>query len=57
MKNGITSKSIPEMRYTQKFMQDKYMIRVKQFENRKTAWDWEYNENQINKGPWNKNNH
>ncbi|CAA7386070.1 hypothetical protein [Chryseobacterium fistulae] len=26
LKNGITSKKIPEARYTQKFMKDKYMV-------------------------------
>lgn len=57
LKNGITSKENPLKRYTQKFMQDKYMEPIKKFENRKAAWDWEFNENQINKGPWNKNNH
>ncbi|WP_374463331.1 RHS repeat-associated core domain-containing protein [Chryseobacterium sp.] len=57
LKNGITSKPIPETRYTKGFMSDKVMKETKLFPNRKAAWDWEYNENQINKGPWNKNNH
>ena len=35
-------------------MEDKFMLPEKQFPNRKAAWEWEYNENQINRGPWNK---
>jgi hypothetical protein len=27
------------------------------FKNRKVAWDWEYGQNLINKGPLNKNMH
>lgn len=56
LKNGITSKIIPEKRYTNGFMKDKYMDAVK-FPNRRSAYDWEAAQNQIQKGPLNKNNH
>ncbi len=56
LKNGITSQIEPELRYTQKFMKDKYMEAIK-FPNRKAAWDWEYKQNLILKGPLNKNMH
>jgi RHS repeat-associated protein len=56
LKNGITSQIEPELRYTQKFMRDKYMEAIK-FPNRKAAWDWEYQQNLILKGPLNKNMH
>jgi hypothetical protein len=57
LKNGITSKLVPESRYTKSFMSDKYMVPVKQFPNRKAAWDWEFGQNQILRGPLNKNMH
>ena len=57
LKNGITSKVIPETRYTKSFMSDKYMVPVKQFPNRLEAWQWEYQQNQILRGPLNKNMH
>jgi hypothetical protein len=37
-------------------MRDKYMEAIK-FPNRKAAWDWEYQQNLILKGPLNKNMH
>ena len=56
LKNGITSQVIPEARYTKSFMSDKYMESIL-FPNRKAAWDWEYLQNLIQKGPLNKNMH
>lgn len=56
LKNGITSKIVPEKRYTNGFMKGKYMDAIK-FPNRKSAYDWEAVQNQIQKGPLNKNNH
>ena len=56
LKNGITSKVKPESRYTREFMQTKYMDAIK-FPNRKAAYDWEYLQNTIQKGPLNLNNH
>lgn len=40
LKNGITYKAIPEKRYTNGFMKDKYMDAIK-FPNRREAYDWE----------------
>ncbi len=57
LKNGITSKVIPETRYSKSFMSDKYMVPIKQFPNRLEAWQWEYRQNQILRGPLNKNMH
>lgn len=56
LKNGITSKAIPEKRYTNAFMKDKYMDAVK-FPNRRAAYDLEAAQNIIKKGLLNKNNH
>ncbi|WP_345107496.1 hypothetical protein, partial [Mucilaginibacter panaciglaebae] len=56
LKNGITSKIIPESRYTKSFMLDKYMKSIP-FPNRRSAWDWEFLQNKILKGPWNKTMH
>ena len=57
LKNGITSQIIPEKRYTKSFMEDKRMEPIELFPNRQNAWDWEYQENLINRGPLNKNMH
>ena len=56
LKNGITSKPIPESRYTKSFMSDKYMIK-QLFPNRRAAYNWEYQQNSIKRGPLNKNMH
>jgi len=56
LKNGITSKLIPEKRYTRKFMSDKYMETIL-FPNRLDAYQWEYQQNQILPGPLNFNMH
>ncbi len=56
LKNGITSKVIPETRYTKAFMSDKYMEAIP-FPNRQAAYDWEFIQNQILKGPLNLNMH
>ena len=53
LKNGITSERIPENRYTRTFMSDKHMQKFK-FPNRRAAYNWEYQENLINRGPLNK---
>lgn len=57
LKNGITSRTIPETRYTRAFMQDKYMGTKRMFPNRRSAYDWEYKQNLIQQGPLNKNMH
>ena len=57
LKNGITSKLIPETRYTKSFMSDKYMVPFKQFPNRLEAYQWEFGQNQILRGPLNLNMH
>ena len=57
LKNGITSQIIPEKRYTKSFMEDKRMIDPILFPNRQAAWDWEYQQNLIQRGPLNKNMH
>ncbi|MCZ8238873.1 MAG: hypothetical protein O9346_13615 [Leptospiraceae bacterium] len=57
LKNGITSKPVPETRYTRSFMADKYMKVEPLFSNRRQAWDWEYLQNTIEKGKLNKNMH
>ncbi|MFZ4930157.1 hypothetical protein [Chryseobacterium sp. Mn2064] len=56
LKNGITSQAKAESRYTKKFMADKYMEK-QLFPNRRTAYEWEAQQNKILKGPLNKNNH
>ena len=56
LKNGITSRLIPESRYTKFFMSDKYMEKFP-FINRRAAWDWEFQQNQVLRGPLNKNMH
>lgn len=57
LKNGITNKLIPETRYTKAFMFDKYMVPFKQFPNRLGAYQWEFQQNQILRGPLNLNMH
>ena len=57
LKNGITSKLVPETRYTKAFMSDKFMVPVKQFPNRLGAWQWEFQQNQILRGLLNLNMH
>ena len=56
LKNGITSKVIPETRYTKSFMNDKYMDKFP-FPNRAAAYQWEFEQNQILRGPLNLNMH
>jgi uncharacterized protein YhaN len=56
LKNGITSKTVPETRYTKSFMQDKFMEK-QLFPNRRAAYDWEFGQNQIQRGPLNLNMH
>lgn len=38
-------------------MEDKRMIDPILFPNRQAAWDWEYQQNLIQRGPLNKNMH
>ena len=57
LKNGITSKLVPESRYTKAFMMDKKMVPFKQFPNRLEAYQWESQQNQILRGPLNLNMH
>ena len=57
LKNGITSQTIPEKRYSSAFMQDKKMQNPILFENRYEAYSWEYEQNLIMPGPLNKNMH
>jgi len=56
LKNGITSKLIPEARYTKAFMQGKYMEAIP-FPNRAAAYRWEFMQNTIQRGPLNLNMH
>lgn len=56
LKNGITSEVPPESRYTQEFMSDKYM-ETESFPDRRSAYDWEYEQNKKQRGPLNKNMH
>ncbi len=56
LKNGITNKLIPETRYTKAFMSDKYMEAIP-FPNRLGAYQWEFGQNQILRGPLNFNMH
>ena len=57
LKNGITSKVKPESRYSKDFMKDKILVPVKQFPNRLGAYQWEYQQNLIQRGPLNLNMH
>jgi hypothetical protein len=57
LKNGITSKLIPESRYTKAFMSDKIMGEKILFPNRLGAYQWEFGQNQILRGPLNFNMH
>jgi RHS repeat-associated protein len=57
LKNGITNKVNPEARYSKAFMADKKMIPFKQFPNRLDAWNWEFQQNTILRGPLNLNMH
>lgn len=57
LKNGITSKFRPETRYSRSFMSDKYMKLEPLFPNRLSAYQWEFQQNKIWRGPWNKNMH
>ena len=56
LKNGITNKIVPETRYTQGFMSDKFMKSIP-FPNRLEAYKWEFQQNQILRGPLNLNMH
>ncbi len=56
LKNGITNKLIPEGRYTKAFMSDKYMEAIP-FQTRLPAYQWEFQQNVILKGPLNLNMH
>ncbi|SDM14687.1 hypothetical protein [Chryseobacterium taihuense] len=56
LKNGITSAVKAESRYTKKFMEDKFMEKFP-FPNRLEAWKWEFQQNQILRGPLNKSMH
>lgn len=55
LKNGITSQLRPQLRYTKGFMQDKYFGYRRLFPNRRAAYQWEFQENQILQGPLNRN--
>lgn len=57
LKNGISSKANPERRYTKTFMKDKEMKPVGPFPNRREAYDWEFEQNTLKRGPLNKNMH
>jgi hypothetical protein len=57
LKNGITSKLIPEKRYKRSFMSDKKMVDPILFPNRAAAYQWEFQQNQILRGPLNLNMH
>lgn len=57
LKNGITNKFTPETRYTRSFMLDKIMPVKIQFTNRLEAYQWEFQQNQILRGPLNLNMH
>ena len=56
LKNGITSRTVPESRYTKAFMADKYMEAI-QFSNRLSAYRWEAEQNMILRGPLSLNGH
>ncbi|WPU92476.1 hypothetical protein SNE25_24415 [Mucilaginibacter sabulilitoris] len=57
LKNGITSKLVPETRYTKSFMMDKKMVDPILFPNRAAADEWEFQQNQIKRGPLSLNIH
>ncbi|MGP1994258.1 RHS repeat domain-containing protein [Zobellia laminariae] len=57
LKNGITSKLTPQSRYTKSFMADKFMDDLILHPNRRAAYDFEYLQNTIQRGPLNKNMH
>ncbi len=57
LKNGITNKPIPETRYSRAFMFDKSMPIKIQFQTRIEAYQWEYQQNLIQRGPLNLNMH
>jgi RHS repeat-associated protein len=56
LKNGITSKAVAESRYTKSYMTNKFM-ETKLFDTRRAAYNWEYSENQVHRGPLNLNMH
>ena len=56
LKNGITSQSKAEKRYSKTYMEDKKMVK-ELYPNRKDAYNWEAKENKVNPGPLNKNGH
>ena len=57
LKNGITSAVKAESRYTRAFMSDKVMLEKTLFPNRAAAYQWEFQQNQILRGPLNLNMH
>ncbi len=57
LKNGITSKVNPERRYTKSFMNNKEMKKIGPFPNRRQTYEWEYEQNCIQRGPLNRNMH
>ena len=57
LKNGITSAVKAESRYTKAFMSDKVMLEKTLFPNRAAAYQWEFRQNQILRGPLNFNMH
>jgi RHS repeat-associated protein len=56
LKNGITSKAIPETRYSRAFMRGKYM-EAHPFPDRLSAYRWEEAQNRILRGPLNLSGH
>lgn len=57
LKNGITSAVKAESRYTRAFMSDKVMLEKTLFPNRAAAYEWEFLQNTIERGPLNLNMH
>ncbi len=57
LKNGITSALKAESRYTKAFISDKVMVEKILFPNRAAAYQWEFQQNQILRGPLNFNMH
>ncbi|PZQ95386.1 MAG: hypothetical protein DI539_30570, partial [Flavobacterium psychrophilum] len=57
LKNGITSAAKAESRYTKAFMSDKVMLEKTLFPNRAAAYQWEFQQNQVLRGPLNFNMH
>lgn len=57
LKNGITSAVKAESRYTKAFMSDKVMLEKTLFPSRAAAYQWEFGQNQILRGPLNFNMH